>query len=169
MRTNLLEQVEMLRRKKNEFDESKKKLKAARNDKETKDRLNKKCKDLKTSVYQKLDNLKMVGYLDKQVIKGKEVDLEKVNESVLESFKSKANKYINDEITRLQNEVRGLEDRLKTRESHRAVESNPRALAFTLEVLNELPADTHEVQEAGGDGRYWILQQNGVQYEKEED
>lgn len=167
--TNLPERVEMLRKKMNDFNELKKKLEAARNDQEKKNRLNKERTGLKTSVYQELDNLKMIEYLDKQVIKGKEVDLEKVNERVLKSFESQANKSINTEITRLRNEVRGLEGRLKTRESNRAMESNPRALAFTLEVLKKLPDDVRERKEPGGDGRYWIQQQNGVQCEKEED
>ena len=169
-RTNSLERVEMLlREKKKEFDKLKEDLKAARNDKGKQKDLKKKCKDLQTSAYQELDIRKMTGYLDKKVIKGEEVDLGKVNEAVLMTFKSQADDSINDEIKRLELEVRDLQGRLKTREGRRAEESNPQALAFTLEVLKELPADTHEEQESVGDGHYRILQQNDVQYGEGED
>lgn len=169
--TNFLGQVEMLRKKADEHRKLKKSKKDVLKDEEQKRKIDGECKGLRKSAYKKLEDSKSIGFLDKSVVKEKEkeVSLEKVGEKVLERFESNGRTSIATKIDELTNAVNNLKASLKTRESHRAMESNPRALAFTLEVLKKLPDDVRERNKSGGDGRYWIQQQNGVQCEKEED
>lgn len=169
--TNFLGQVEMLRKKADEHRKLKKSKKDVRKDEEQKRKIDGECKELRKSAYKKLEDSKSIGFLDKSVVKEKEkeVSLEKVDEKVLERFESNGRTSFATKIRELTSAVNNLKVSLKTCEGRRADESNPRALAFTLEVLKKLPDGAREQKESGGVGCYWIPQQNGVQYGEGED
>lgn len=156
--TNFLGQVEMLRNKADEHGKLQQSRRVVRKDEEKKRKIDGECKELRKSAYKKLEDSNSIGFLDKSVVKEKEkeVSLEKVDEKVLERFELNGRTSIATKIGELTNEVNNLKDSLETREGRRAEESNSRALAFTLKILEKLPdgAIKH------GDGLYWIPQQN---------
>ena len=169
--TNFHGQVEMLRKKADEHGKLQQSRRVVRKDEEKKRKIDEECKELRKSAYRKLEDSKTKGFLDRSVVKEKEkeVSLEKIDKDILERFESNGKSSIATKITKLTNEVNNLKNSLMALEGRRAEESNPRALAFTLDVLKELPDGAFKHKETNGDDFYWVPQKDSVRYGEGED